>query len=347
MTMYPQKLKKGDKVAILSPSGGLPEVFPEIFDQGLRRLRDIFGLIPVEYPTTRILKSSLQSRVADLHQALTDPEIKAIICSIGGDDQIKLLKYLDKEIIKNNPKIFMGYSDATNLCQFFTQTGGFVTYYGPAIMTQFGASGKMDDYTVNYLQKALFENIEVEIKANPEYSEHFLDWVNISNLEKNRPFLDAPEWIWHNFTDQEIVGETWGGCLEIIDFQLRANSFLPQSTYLENKILYVETSEEIPTSDYVYRVFMGLGERGVLSRFKAVLVGRTRSCKTGENADLANVKEHRKSQKEAIVRACEEYAPKLPILFNLDFGHTDPIFIIPNGGNCRIDASDKKLFFTY
>src|SRR5256885_10373945 len=95
---YPEKLVPGNKVAILSPSGGLPEIFPDVFNLGLRRMKDIFGLEPVEYPTTRILHSSMEDRARDVHDAFADPEIKAIICSIGGEDQIKLLKHLNPEL---------------------------------------------------------------------------------------------------------------------------------------------------------------------------------------------------------------------------------------------------------
>src|SRR5579884_2104425 len=112
---YLPKVRPGDKVAVLSPSLGLPEVFPMVFEQGLQRLRELFQLEPVEYPTTRQLYSPPQDRACDLHAAFADPEIKAIIASIGGEDQIKVLKYLDPELIKSHPKAFFGFSDKTNL----------------------------------------------------------------------------------------------------------------------------------------------------------------------------------------------------------------------------------------
>ena len=347
MAIIPTKLQPGDRVAILSPSGGLPEVFPEVFDQGLKRLLEVFGLIPVEYPTTRILDSSLVDRAWDLHTALEDTSIRAIICTIGGDDQIKLLKHLKPDIIQANPKIFMGYSDATNLCQYLTQVGGFVTYYGPAIMTQFGASGSMDNYTLDNLKKVLFGSGEVEIFPSKEYSESFLDWGELESLNEVRPMFTSPDRIWYNFGATENSGPTWGGCLEILDFQMQANKFLPGGEYLENKILFFETSEEIPSSRYVYRVLTGMGERGLLQQFQAILVGRARSLRTGEAFDQDKVDKHQQKQREAIIRVTQEYCSGTPILFNLDFGHTDPIFTIPNGGSCRINPVSKQLFMTY
>ena len=117
----PKKLRRGDKVAVLSPAAGLPEVFPARYEQGLQRLREIFQLDPVEYPTTRKINSSPQDRASDLHAAFTDPEIKAIIASIGGDDQIKILKYLDPELIKAHPKPFWAIATIPT-CTIFSGT---------------------------------------------------------------------------------------------------------------------------------------------------------------------------------------------------------------------------------
>src|SRR5947209_6412512 len=134
--IYPDKPHPGDNVAILSPSSGLPELFPAVFEQGLQRLRDIFHLVPVEYPNTRKMHAPLEERARDVHAAFADPEIKAIICSIGGDDEIKLLKYLDRDLIKAHPKPFFGYSDNTNLHVLLWNLG-IVSSYGSSDMLHF------------------------------------------------------------------------------------------------------------------------------------------------------------------------------------------------------------------
>lgn len=85
------------------------------YELGLRRLREDFGLGVVEYPTTRRMGSTPAARAADLHAAFADPEVKAVIASIGGDDQIRVLPHLDRELLRANPKPFFGYSDNTNL----------------------------------------------------------------------------------------------------------------------------------------------------------------------------------------------------------------------------------------
>jgi muramoyltetrapeptide carboxypeptidase LdcA involved in peptidoglycan recycling len=108
-----------DRVAIVSPSAGLTGLFPAPFELGLERLRDI-GLLPVEYPTTRRMGSTPADRAADLHAAFEDPSIAAIITSIGGDVQIRVLPYLDRNLIAAHGKPFFGYSDNTNLLVFLS-----------------------------------------------------------------------------------------------------------------------------------------------------------------------------------------------------------------------------------
>ncbi len=115
---YPDKPSRGDAVAVLSPSAGLPARFPLPFELGLRRLREEFGLRPVEYPTTRAPRASPAERAADIHAAFADPEIKAIVASIGGEDELKVLAHLDPEVLTASPKPFFGYSDNTNLHLF-------------------------------------------------------------------------------------------------------------------------------------------------------------------------------------------------------------------------------------
>lgn len=102
--LYPAKPRPGDRVAVLSPSSGLPGLFPLPYELGLCRLLEDFGLRPVEYPTTRKMGATPEERAADIHAAFADPDIKAVIAGIGGDDQITLLPHLDHALLRANPK---------------------------------------------------------------------------------------------------------------------------------------------------------------------------------------------------------------------------------------------------
>src|SRR3990170_8651221 len=117
------KLSKRDQVAVISPSAGLPGLFPWVQDLGLERLRTVFDLVPIEYPTTRTMGSTLADRARDLHAAFSDPANKAVFTSIGGSDQIKLIKYLDPQLFLKNIKTFFCFFVYKNFYHFFFGVG--------------------------------------------------------------------------------------------------------------------------------------------------------------------------------------------------------------------------------
>ncbi|MCG3260347.1 MAG: LD-carboxypeptidase, partial [Candidatus Heimdallarchaeota archaeon] len=132
----PKKLQKGDTIGIISPSWGGPNFFPPIYDEGISVLKEM-GFQIKEYPTTRAdpeyLYTNPELRAKDVNEAFQDEEVSAIIASIGGDDSIRSLPFIDEEVIKSNPKILMGYSDTSILLTFANQLG-LVTFNGPAVM---------------------------------------------------------------------------------------------------------------------------------------------------------------------------------------------------------------------
>jgi len=179
------KLQKGDQVAVISPSNGLPEIFPHPFELGLSRLKDEFGLVPKEYPTTRIMGAPLKDRARDVMDAFADPENKAVFTSIGGEDQIQLIKHLDPQVFLGNPKPFFGYSDNTHIHNLLWNLG-IPSYYGCAVMTNLGMNVEMFPMTVDSLNNALFVGGEYEVVASEEYNDIGLDWSDKSNLDKPR-----------------------------------------------------------------------------------------------------------------------------------------------------------------
>lgn len=343
----PSRLKPGDKVAILSPSSGMPFLFPWVYEQGLERLKSVFHLDPVEFPSARqssdYLSRHPQARADDINRAFSDPSIKAIIATIGGNDQIRILPYLDKNVISVNPKIFMGYSDCTNL-HLFLWNLGIISYYGGAIMTQFARGGGMEEYTIQSIRKAFFDSSIGEIQASSEYSDADLEWADKKNLSKKPPSYPGKGWGWHNWNNQLITGRLWGGCLEVLDFHLSVKRYLPDVDRLNETVLFIETSEEMPTEGFVYRFIASLGELGLLKRFKAILVAYPKGqfCDKlppgGRDAYLIN-------QQEAIKNALKDYQAAIPVVFNMNFGHTDPQMILPNGGNVSIDGAKKTIRF--
>lgn len=344
----PSSLKSGDKVAIVSPSSGMPFLFPWVYEQGLRQLKEVFNLQPVELPTARqspeYLSQNPKARADDINAAFADPSIKGIIATIGGNDQIRILPYLNKKIISENPKIFMGYSDNTNL-HLFLWNLGIVSYYGGAIMTQFAMGGGMQEYTINSIKKVIFSPSIGQITAAPEYSDADLDWADKKNLSKKRPMSSSTGWFWHNNQKQTIKGRLWGGCLEILDLHLSVRSYLPNFELLDDTVLFIETSEEMPSEGFVYRFIAALAELGLLKKFKAILMGypKAQFCDKqppeGREAFIFN-------QQNAVKNALKDYGSKILVIFNMSFGHTDPQIIIPNGGIVSIDGYAETIHFT-
>lgn len=158
----PKRLQRGDKVAIVSLSSGMlgEKRYLHKYALGKLRLEELFGLEVVVMPHAlkgiRYLHEHPEKRAEDWMLACEDRSVKAIITSIGGDDGIRLLPYVDFEVLHRNPKIFLGFSDTTAhhlmMCR-----AGVVSFYGPALMSDFAAYGSMPDYTVRAIRELLFE----------------------------------------------------------------------------------------------------------------------------------------------------------------------------------------------
>lgn len=338
------KLKVGDKVAILSPSFAAPGKWPHVYELGLKRVREVFGLDPVEFPATKKLSASKEERANDLIAAFEDKEIKAVISSLGGDDQITYIKNLPVEPFIKNPKPFFGYSDNTHFLNFLW-LNGVPSYYGGSLFVQFAEQGKMNDYTIKYLKCALFGKGEVEIEASKEYNDMGLDWGNPDNLTKQRIYEPNAGWLWDG--NDNVQGITWGGCVESIDELLRHGVQIPSLADFENIVLIAETSEEMPTADYVFRVFRALGDRGILGRVQALLVGRSKAWEFDKPYTTEQKLEYRKNQRETILRMFRQYNKTAPLVQNLDFGHTDPQIPLPYGMPISVNSATKQIFVEF
>ncbi|KKU56418.1 MAG: Peptidase U61 LD-carboxypeptidase A [Candidatus Amesbacteria bacterium GW2011_GWA2_47_11] len=338
------KLKKGDKVAILSPSFAAPGKWPQVYELGLKRLKEMFELEPVEFPATKKVGASKEERSKDLIDAYENQEIKAVISSLGGDDQITYIKNLPPEPFVSNPKPFFGFSDNTHFLNFLW-LNGIPSFYGGALFTQFAEQGSMNEYTVKYLKLALFEQGETEIEASDKYSDIGLDWSNTENLTKHRLYEPNEGWIWDGNNSAE--GISWGGCMESIDELLRHGVDIPSLEDFSNVILLTETSEEIPPASYVCRVYRALGERGILERIKAILVGRPKAWEFDKQNNKEEKEKYRKEQGESIIDTVRKYNRSIPVIQNLDFGHTEPQIPVPYGTSARIDSQNKKIFLTF
>jgi muramoyltetrapeptide carboxypeptidase LdcA involved in peptidoglycan recycling len=335
------KLIKGDKVAVVSPSFAASAVWPHVHELGLKRIREVFELEPVTFPATARLDATLEEKTNDLIEAFSDPEIKAVISTLGGDIQVTYIKNLPIEPFLNNPKPFFGFSDNSHFANFLF-LNNIPSFYGAALFTQFAHQKEMNPYTVEYIKHALFDEGEFELLPSKSFNDLGLDWGDESQLDNEREYETNEGWSWDGNNKGE--GLLWGGCVESVDEMLRHDVEIPSLEQFESIVLMLETSEEIPSADYVSRVFRAFGERGILERIKGIVVGR---AKAREFDKLRNPDErvtYRKEQQETIVKTVRAYNKEIPIVQNMDFGHTEPQIPMPYGNQIRIDSENMRIF---
>ncbi|PIR03964.1 MAG: LD-carboxypeptidase [Candidatus Magasanikbacteria bacterium CG11_big_fil_rev_8_21_14_0_20_39_34] len=339
MAIKSRKLQKGDTVAVLSPSKGLPFIFPHIFDNGIKILKENFGLKIKEFPTARMsidkLYGNPKIRAEDINNAFLDKEVKAIFTSIGGDDSIRILEYIDKEVVKNNPKIFMGYSDTTSLTTFFNQLG-LVTFNGPSIMAGFSQMANFPE-SENHIKEILFSNFnDYEYKPFSNWTNSYKDWSKKENTGQVNEIEKNTGWNWIQ-GESIVTGELFGGCIEIFEM-LNGTKYWPKQDFWNDKVLFLETSEEKPSPDYVKYAFRNYGIQGIFDKIKAILIGRARDYTDEEKKQL---------EKNVVDVISKEFNhPEIPIITNMNFGHTDPQFILPLGIKAEVDCQNKKFKLT-
>ena len=288
--------------------------------------------------------SSLEDRARDIMAAFSDPSNKAVFASIGGDDQIKLIKLLDPALLTSNPKPFFGYSDNTKLHNFLWGLG-IPSYYGGGIMTELAFQQKIPDLNVKYLMQALFKTGALEVESSNEFNDIGLDWSEKENLTKARQFETNDGLHWEG--SKSVEGILWGGCVESLIVQCSTGKYLPSKEDLEGTILFIETAEDMPEAWVVEYLLTGFGERGWFDAFQGVLVGRPKAWEFNKPNSPEQKIEYKEQQRKTIVRTIREYNADIPIIQNLDFGHTAPQIVMPYGGLAKIDSTAHKITLAY
>jgi muramoyltetrapeptide carboxypeptidase LdcA involved in peptidoglycan recycling len=317
--IYPTKLKAGDEVKVIAPSRSLAIISEETRKIANNRFSDLglklsFGKHLEE--RDEFVSSTIKSRVEDLHDAFRDKNVKAIITVIGGFNSNQLLKYLDWDLIKNNPKIFCGFSDITALNNAIFAKTGLVSYSGPHYST-FGQELYFD-YTLEYFKKCLMSEDPFEILPSEQWSDDA--WYKNQkerNLIKNDGFLVINE----GSASGTIVGAN------LCTFNLlQGTEYFPD---LENSILFIEDDEE--SLPHIFdRDLQSLIHLPSFSSVRGIVIGRFQMASKMTNELLIKII---KTKKEL---------NNLPVIANVDFGHTDPKITFPVGGEVNLVAKDGK-----
>lgn len=331
----PAVLQRGDKVALVSLSwGGAGD--NEIlwrYRQGKERLEKVFGLEVIEMTHTlagsKYIYEHPEKRAEDLMKAFEDASIKAIIACIGGIESIRMLPYIDFDVINRNPKIFMGYSDSTTT-HLFCFKAGISTIYGPTLLVDFAENGCMHPYTIENIQRTLFNtNIIGEVKSASEWTSEYLPWEESNkDIQRNYKANSGYELLQGKGT---IKGRLIGGCMEVFDM-LRGTAVFPTLEDFDEAILFIETSEDKPPAWFIECGLRNYGITGILDRIKGIIWGKPQ--------DEENYEEY----KAAIEKVMKEFHKEdLPILYNMNFGHTEPKICIPYGALAEIDCENKTF----
>ncbi len=347
----PQKLNKGDKVAVITLSKGIlgmPFAKHEL-DLGIKRLKEM-GLEPVIMPNSLNDMDHTfnhpEERASDLQQAFLDDSIKAIICAIGGDDTYKTIPYLmeDKEFIdavKKHPKIFTGFSDSTNN-HIMLHKLGLETFYGPCFLVDIAELDReMLPYTKEYFNKFFFEENGFEITSSPVW---YGERTSFGKDQLNVPRVSHIEEHGYEVLNGNgvVSGKLYGGCIESL-FDIYTNwrypdknevfvkyNLLPTLDEWKEKILFIETSEERATPENLEKMLNTLKEKKILESVKGVIIGKP--------IDETYYNEYKDVYKRAF------YGLNTPVMYNVNFGHSYPRCIIPYGALATVDYDNKKIF---
>jgi len=330
----PQQLKKGDKIATVSLSwGGAGDSdLRWRYELGKKRLHEEFYLKVVEMPNTLkgsdYLYNHPEKRAEDLMDAFCDRSVKGIFSCIGGSESIRMLPYIDFDVIRNNPKVFIGYSDST-ITHFMCLKGGLSSFYGASILAEFAENIKVFDFTSDWIKRVLFDNSPIgTIKPSDMWTGELIKWVE-SNIEiakvmsKNQGYEFLQGF-------GKVRGRLIGGCMEVLEM-MESTSLWPATEVFKDAILFFETSEDTPEPDYIEYWLRNYGTQGILQNIKAILWGKPFQEKYYD--------EYKNAIKKVIVD--ELGLTNLPIVYNMTFGHNEPMICLPYGSLAEIDCDQQ------
>ena len=355
----PPALQRGDKVATITLSWGGAGAFPYRYEVGKKCLEDTYGITVVETTHARRrpewIAANPQARANDLMEAFSDQSIKAIISIIGGTDSNKLIPFIDYNVIRANPKIFMGFSDST-IVHYMCLKAGLGSFYGPSIMAGFAENSRLLTYTQDSVSRTLFNTKHIgEILPNQEgWTSHHLPWEQPENQNIPRHmFHTHPRLAWPQ--NKIVTGHLVGGCVEALE-RVKQSDLWPNDHVWDGAILFLETSEVGTPVENFRKWITDYADRGILQRVNGIILGRpgdkiliTDNQMTVNNETLPlsktvperHLTRYDRALYEVVHKACG--LSHIPILTQMDFGHSAPVFVIPYGQKAEINCARKSF----
>jgi muramoyltetrapeptide carboxypeptidase len=324
MAIKPRRLKKGDTIGIVAPSNSASLVDPKIIDIGIRNLESK-GFI-LRFGNNIQEKrghtaGTVQQRLEDLMNMFEDPEVNAIMSVMGGFNSHQLLHYIDYEIIRENPKVFIGFSDITALSNAFLLKSGLINFSGPAFVTF--CQPDLPEYTERYFDEILIEGKRSTISASEEWAEDAW-WREPINFGK-REWKANPGW--DVFRSGIAEGSCVGGNISTL-MLLAGTDYWPD---MEGSILFLD-EDDGETPQTIDRYLTQLRHIGVYDEISGMVLGRLPTKVGFSKEDTLSM---------ILEEATRGY--DFPIVSGVDFAHTDPIITIPLGVRCMVDADNQRI----
>ena len=335
--IIPEKLQRGDTIGFVSPSAGLAPFAMHRIDRAKECLEGFGYKVKIAKNALKnmgYVSTTVNERISDIHEMFSDKEVRLIMSTIGGNHCNQLLKYIDYDLVKKNPKIFVGYSDITVLHLAFNTRSNLATYYGPCVMTQFGENPKVLEYTLEYFLKSISKEKcknNYKILPSEKWTEETLNWFEKKDLSRPRRFTKNEGYEW--LTKGKAKGELFGGCLLAIN-RLAGTKYWPSIN--KNCIFFIDIPEGhsfdtgMQISD-VDAYLADLDNMGVFESIQGLIVGRPFCYSKKDESELKKV--------------IEKYFKKrkCPIIYNVNIGHTDPIATLRYGAVIELDSSLNQI----
>lgn len=316
MSRQPLPLIEGDEVRIISPSDILD---PDDIKKKQAIIDGFTGIgLKVSFGKNAFNKNaSIQDKLSDLHDAFSQPEVKAIVAGTGGFSANALIDQIDYKLIKSNPKIFMGYSDITILLNAIYSRTGLITYHGPNA----GALGDKhgQDFAISYIRKCLFSKQIFDASKSET-------WFDKDYTQTNPKYKSYSNDGWWNVNPAGIVeGRLVGGNLSCMSL-LAGTKFFPK---LSKSILLIEDDYETQAHHFAAKL-RHLALQPGFSKIEGVIVGRFQPKSQIKQAQF----------KKILLEIIQ--LEDVPILANIDVGHTKPQLTLPIGGIVQLTALKKR-----
>lgn len=312
--MFPRKLRPGDTVRVVAPARSRAFVLEHDHRSVIAERFAALGLRLTygEHVDERddFDSSSITSRVADLHAAWADPEVAAILTVIGGFNSNELLPYLDWSLIGDNPKVFCGFSDITALQNAILAMTGLVTYSGPH-WSSFGMRDHFEQ-SLAWFTEAVFSDDPMELRPAKIWTDDL--WF----LDQDHRSLLANEG-WWPLREGAAEGRIVGGNLCTLNL-LQGTPFMPA---LDGALLLVEDDEASHVVDFA-RDLASVLQVPDAAAISGLVIGRFQQASGMTRPLLEQIIE-----RQPVLAA-------VPVLANVDFGHTNPLMTLPIGGRATI-----------